>query len=66
MVLKQAAVEQAVCSTAKLNRKYIEKLQEKLEKFESEVTMDFAKNCSAGHCTESKELLESFLKQIRK
>lgn len=43
MVLKQAAVEQAVCSTAKLNRKYIEKLQEKLEKFESEVTMDFAK-----------------------
>lgn len=36
MVLKQDAV-------AKLNRKYAEKIQKKLEKLEAEVTMDFAK-----------------------
>lgn len=40
--------DSVICGTktdavAELNRKYIEKLQEKLEKFEAEVTMDFAK-----------------------
>lgn len=42
MVLKQDAV-------AKLNRKYKGKLQEKLEKFEAEVTMDFAKVSAGVH-----------------